>query len=88
MAGAYACVAYDKTDAYEARNRGHCIEDADQDGVIAIRTYGGSQVRIFARECVHRPGSSPPDCFYSKPVDYAADQIPNTLNLVLNLVKR
>ena len=87
VAGAYACVAYDKTNAYEARNRGHCIEDADQDGVIAIRTYGGSQVRIFARECVHRPGSSPPDCFYSKPIDYAADQIPNTVNLILNVVK-
>ncbi len=84
VAGAYVCVAYDNTEAYEALDRAHCIEDADKDGVIAIRTYGGSQVRIFAREYVDRPGSSPPDFFDSKPVQYAADQIPNTVNLIVS----
>ena len=88
VAGAHVCVAYDNTDDYEALAGRHCIKDADQNGLAVIRTYGGSQVRIFAQQFVDRDDPRLPDRFHSQPVQYAADQIPNTVNLVLNSVKR
>ena len=52
-----------------------------------IRTYGGSQVRISAKQYVDRDNHRLSDTVYSQRVQYVADQIPNTVNLVLNFVK-
>jgi hypothetical protein len=66
----------------------HCIKDTDQNGLAVIRTYGGSQVRVFAERFVDRDDRQLSDRIHSQPAQYAADQIPNTVNLVLNAVKR
>ena len=50
--GASVCVSYDKTDDCEALAGGHCTRDTDQHGYVVIRTYGESQVRIFAQRFV------------------------------------
>ena len=86
VAGTYVCVAYENTDAYEEPAGGDCI-NADQDGLAVIRTYGGSQVRISAKQYVDRDNRRLFDTVYSQPVQYGADQIPNTVHLVLNFVK-
>jgi hypothetical protein len=88
VAGARVCVAYENTDDYESLAGRNCIKDADQNGLAVIRTYGGSQVRIVAEQFVDRDDPRLPDRFHSQPVQYAADQIPNTVNLVLNSIKR
>jgi hypothetical protein len=83
VAGLHVCVAYENTDDYESLAGKHCIKEADQNGLAVIRTYGGSQVRVFAEQFVYRDDQQLPDRFHSQPVQYAADQIPNTVNLVL-----
>ncbi len=87
-AGAHVCVAYENTDAYEFLAGERCIKDTDQNGVAVIGTYGRSLVRVFATEYVYREDQQLPDSFQSQPVQHAADQVPNTVNLVLNSVKR
>ena len=87
MAGAHVCFAYENTDDYEPLTGGACINEVDQNGFAVIHTYGGSQVRVFAKKSVDREGSRLPDRFRSNPIQYAADQIPNTVNLVLNSIK-
>ena len=87
MAGAHVCVAYENTDDYESPAGGDCIKEVDQNVFAMIRTYGGSQLRIFAKQFVDRDDHRPADMVQSQPVQYAADQIPNTVNLVLNFVK-
>jgi hypothetical protein len=86
--GAHVCVAYENADDYESQFGKHCIKDADQNGLAVIPTYGGSQVRVFAQ--LSADGDAPwlPDRFRSQPVQYAADQIPNTVTLVLNAARR
>jgi hypothetical protein len=85
-AGARVCFAYENADDYEALAGSHC-KDVDQDGLAVIRIYGRSQVRIVATQSADGDDRMLPDRFRSQPVQYAADQIPNTVNLVLNFVK-
>lgn len=83
--GASVCVAYDKTDDYEALAGYHCPATADQNGDAAIRTYGNSQVRVFAQRSFF--GGDEPRArgtYRSQPVQYAADQTPNVVRLVLD----
>jgi hypothetical protein len=82
-AGAHVCVAYENTDDYEALDGRNCIRDTDQNGLAVIHFYGRSQVRVFAEQ--YQPW---PDRFRSQPVQSAADQTPNTINLVLTSAKR
>jgi hypothetical protein len=89
VAGASVCVAYDKTDDYEALAGRHCSPDADQDGYVVISTYGESQVRIFAQQFVFGGDEAPERGRYrSQPIQYAADQIPNGATFVLNSANR
>jgi hypothetical protein len=83
--GASVCVAYDKTDDYEALAGRHCSPDADQKGYVVINTYGESQVRIFAQQFVFGGDEARERGRYrSQPIQYAADQIPNAATFVLN----
>jgi len=89
-AGAHVCVAYEHADDYESLTGRQCIRDADPNGVAVIGTYGGSQVRIFAVQFVDRVDrydQRPFRRFHSPPVQYAADQVPQTVTLVLGSVK-
>ena len=67
---------------------GNCIKETDQNGLATIGTHGGSQVRIFAAKFVNRDDHQLADRLHSQPVQYAADQTPDTVNLVLNSVRR
>jgi len=83
--GASVCVAYDKTDDYEALTGRNCTPDADQNGSVVIRTYGESQVRIFAQQFVFGGDEARERGRYrSQAIQYAADQIPNAARFVLN----
>jgi hypothetical protein len=82
-AGAHVCIAYENTDDYEALDGRNCIRDTDQNGLAVIHFYGRSQLRVFAEQ--YQPW---PDRFRSQPVQSAADQTPNTINLVLTSAKR
>jgi len=87
--GASVCVSYDKTDDCEALAGGHCTRDTDQHGYVVIRTYGESQVRIFARRFVVGGDEARERGRYrSQPIQYAADQIPSAASFVLNSANR
>lgn len=81
--GASVCVAYDKTDDYEALAGRHCTPDADENGYVVIRTYGATQVRIFAQR-FSLDGEPWGRRYVSQPIQYAADQIPTAASFVLN----
>jgi hypothetical protein len=89
VSGASVCVAYEKTDDYEALAGHHCSRDTDQNGDAVIRTYGESQVRLFAQQFVFGGEQGREDGRYrSQPIQYAADQIPNAATFVLNSADR
>ena len=71
------CIAYTNTDDYDSLVGKNCIGNTDQNGLAVIHTYGKSQLRLFAEQFVW------PNRFHSRPVQSAADQIPNIINLVL-----
>ena len=87
-AGAHVCVAYEGADDYESLIGRSCVSDADQNGMAVIHTYGRSQVRIFAYHIVDRANQQWPDHLHSRPVQSAADQTQNRINLVLIPAKR
>jgi len=86
--GAHICVAYENADDYESLTGKHCFKETDQNGLAVVGIYGASQVRVFAEQSGDREGQRPGDSFHSRPVQYAADRIPNSVDLVLNPVKR
>jgi hypothetical protein len=87
--GASVCVAYEKTDDYEALAGRHCTPDADQNGYVVVRTYGASQVRIFAHRYVFGgDGARENGRYRSPPIQNAADQIPNAVSFVLDSARR
>jgi hypothetical protein len=81
------CIAYANTDDYESLVGKHCIRNTDEHGLGVIHTYGKSQLRLFAEQFVDRENQAP-ERFHSQPVQSAADQIPNIINLVLIPEKR
>jgi hypothetical protein len=87
--GASVCVAYEKTADYDALAGRHCSPDADQNGYVVIRTYGASQVRIFAHRYVFGgEGARENGRYRSPPIQNAADQIPNAVSFVLDSASR
>jgi hypothetical protein len=81
---ASVCVAYDKADDFDALAGLHCTPGTDESGGVVIRTYGTSQVRIFAQRFVF-DGDEPGNGRYvSRPLQDAADRIPNEATFVLN----
>lgn len=81
-AGAHVCIAYENTDDNESLDGRNCIKDTDKNGLTVIHTYGTSQVRVFAEQYQW------PARFRSEPVQSAANQTPNAINLVLTSAKR
>jgi hypothetical protein len=87
-AGVPVCHAYENTDDYESLIGKECFEHTDQKGLALIHTYGKSQVRLFTEQFVYHDNQPGVDRFHSRPVQSRADQIPNTINLVLISEKR
>jgi hypothetical protein len=86
-AGAQVSVAYENTDGYDSW---HYIRETDQNGLAVIHTYGKSQVRVFAEQSLSDGRNDhwcTPVRVQSRRVQYAADQTPNTINLVLTSSK-
>ena len=76
-AGASVCFAYENADGYDTLQGRNCSKTTDQNGIAVLATYGRSQVRVF--------GTS--SSFHSQSVQIAADQTPNSINLVLTSAK-
>jgi len=86
-AGASVCVAYEGGIDYESLAGGNCLKNTDQEGVAVIHTYGRSQVRVFANQFVNQGSEQGSDVIRSRPVQFAADQTPEKIGLVLNPTK-
>jgi hypothetical protein len=73
--GAQVYAAYENTGDYQTLAGTICCWNTDHKGAVAIRTYGRSQVRIFAKHGL--------DEFHSRPRQFAADGTPERVDLVL-----
>jgi hypothetical protein len=81
-AGASVCFAYENAADYDSLNGRNCFEKTDQNGIAVLATYGRSQVRMFAEEF----GAE--NALRSQSVQFAADEMPNSIDLVLTSAKR
>ncbi len=84
VAGAHLSVAYENDGDYESLFGSNWIGDAEQNGLKVVHTYGRSQVRILAKQFLNHPSRQGQDTISSRPAQFAADQTPDTITLVLS----
>lgn len=86
--GAWVYVAYENTTGFEALVNAAHVAITDRNGQASFAVFGKSRIRIYAEEAVNDL-KGPPffSSRYSAPVEFAADEVPDKLELVLTKKK-